>query len=99
MSDFTKCMGGFQTGDLVFVRYPPRGTQPIHLTVFLDGTSPHGAGYLHAADKTLELSKLESYAEYRELGGYLHACTTNAELRSAVDGSPGAPGPAMDPVA
>lgn len=84
MAKFSDSIGTFQTGDLVFVRYPPRGTQPIHVTVFLDASAAKGAGYLHAGDKTLELSSLASYAEYKELGGYLHAHTANADLRQAV---------------
>lgn len=84
MPEFAKSIAGFKTGDLVFVRYPPRGTQPIHVTVFLDGSSPHGSGYLHAGDRELERSAVDTYAEYKHYGGYLHACTTDAELRAAV---------------
>lgn len=84
MAKLTDSIGTFQTGDLVFVRYPPKpGGQPIHVTVFLDASSRRGPGYLHAGDQ-LEKDTLDHYADYQEHGGYLHVCTTDTELRAAV---------------
>lgn len=84
MSKLSDSMGTFRTGDLVFVRYPPRGTQPIHVTVFLEPEFGLGESYVHAGDVALEIAARESYAEYREYGGYLHAHTTDTELRNRV---------------
>src|SRR5690349_22277609 len=84
MAKLTDSMGTFRTGDLVFVRYPPRGTQPIHVTVFLEPEFGLGESYVHAGDAQLEIATHASYEEYREYGGYLHAHTTDAELRNRV---------------
>lgn len=84
MSKLTESMGAFRTGDLVFVRYPPRGTQPIHVTVFLEPEFGLGECYVHAGDKELEIAPRASYGEYKDAGGYLHACTTDAHLRNRV---------------
>lgn len=83
MGEFVNAMGGFKTGDLVFVRYPPRGTQPIHVTVFLEPAFGLGSSYVHAGDG-LEISPQTTYADYAPYGGYLHACTTDGELRAKV---------------
>lgn len=84
MAKFTDSIKTFKTGDLVFVRYPPRGVQPIHVTVFLEPEVGLGDSYVHAGATHLEIADISTYADDKDKGGYLHACTTNTDLRITV---------------
>lgn len=77
MSKLTDSLATFATGDLVFTRYPPKGSQPIHVTLFL---SPD-AGYVHAGATHVEISGVETYVDDKDSGGYLHAHTADADRR------------------
>lgn len=82
MSKLSDDIGTFQTGDLVFQRYPPQGTQPIHVTVFLGtGSGVTVPSYVHAGDE-LEIAPASTYVDSREQGGYLHAHAASAGLRA-----------------
>ena len=81
MAKLTNSVGTFQTGDLVFTRYPPKSPQPIHVTLFLDGTAG-GPRYVHAGATQLEIAAVGTYASDKDSGGYLHAHTTDTTLRT-----------------
>ena len=72
----------FVTGDLVFTRYPPKHSQPIHVTLFLDSTTGLGPAYVHAGATQLEIARADTYADDKDSGGYLYAQPTNPELRA-----------------
>lgn len=85
MAKLTDSINTFQTGDLVFVRYPPKGTQPIHVTVFLKaGDRLGGSSYVHAGATEVEIASASTYEEDSDAGGYLHAHPTDTTLRENV---------------
>lgn len=81
MAKLTDSINTFQTGDLVFTRYPPKGQQPIHVTMFLGGDAG-GPNYVHAGATQLEIAGIDTYAEDKDSGGYLHAHPVDANRRS-----------------
>lgn len=81
MARLTDSIHTFQTGDLVFTRYPPKGPQPIHVTLFLEARTGLGQGYVHAGATHLEIADVDTYADDRDSGGYLHAHPTDPVIR------------------
>ncbi|CAB3752416.1 hypothetical protein [Paraburkholderia humisilvae] len=79
MSRLTDNIGNFQTGDLVFTRYPPdpKSKQPCHVTLFLDDPDR----YVHAGAVKLEIADASTYATDAGVRGYLHAHPTDERLR------------------
>jgi hypothetical protein len=82
MSKLTDSINTFETGDLVFTRYPPKSPQPIHVTLFLEPRTGLGRSYVHAGAQQLEIADVETYADDKDSGGYLHAHPTDSVLRS-----------------
>lgn len=82
MAKLTDSIHTFQTGDLVFTRYPPRGTQPIHVTLFLEARTGLGRSYVHAGATHLEIADAATYADDKGAGGYLHAHPADATVRA-----------------
>lgn len=84
MAKLTDSIGTFQTGDLVFTRYPPTSPQPIHVTVYLAPREGLGQSYVHAGASEVEIADVSTYADDKDSGGYLHAHPTDAGLRENV---------------
>lgn len=87
MAKLTDSIATFKTGDLVFTRYPPKGVQPIHVTLFLSAQdsarlASGKAGYVHAGATHLEIAGIDTYAEDKDSGGYLHSFSTDANHRA-----------------
>jgi hypothetical protein len=83
MAKLTDDITTFQTGDLVFTRFPPKGTQPIHVTLFLaPGTGVTERSFVHAGATQLEIAKIADYAEDKDSGGYLRAYPTDTTVRT-----------------
>jgi hypothetical protein len=84
MSKLTDVINTFETGDLVFTRFPPKGTQPIHVTLFLSARDAVKPSYVHAGATHVEIADASTYAVDKDSGGYLHARLTAADMRSRV---------------
>jgi hypothetical protein len=84
MAALKQAIDGFHTGDMVFTRYPPKGVQPIHVTVFLEARDALQRSYVHAGAKELEVALATTYEDDKDGGGYLHATPTDATHREAV---------------
>lgn len=82
MAKLSDSIHTFKTGDLVFTRYPPKGPQPIHVTLFLEARTGLGRGYVHAGATHLEIADVATYADDKDAGGYLHAHPTDATVRA-----------------
>jgi hypothetical protein len=79
----TDVMNTFNTGDVVFTRYPSKGLQPIHATLFLaPGTGIANPSYVHAGEDWLEISGVEKYKEDEDAGSYLRIETPAARRAS-----------------
>lgn len=90
MASFTDVVGTFETGDIVFVYYPPKGVQPIHVTIFLAAADAPpalgGAGFVHAGPAEVEVAPVAAYEQYRDGGGYMHSTHVNSARRGRLAG-------------
>lgn len=84
MAALKQAIDGFHTGDLVFTRYPPKGVQPIHVTVYLKARDALEPSYVHAGARELEVAPAATYKDDKDGGGYLHATPTDATHRETV---------------
>lgn len=81
MANLKDSVNSFQTGDLVFTRFPPTTRQPIHVTLYLGPREGMGRSYVHAGKEYLEIAHVDTYEADKGAGGYLHAVPTDPEIR------------------